>query len=340
MDVFFYSSVRTKKMFSIQSYYRNDICILRDLGSNVHLSNSIWAFLCFWKYDIAFLYFYRYSFFAALFAKLFRKKVYYTGGIDYLEKTFATVKQRLLQIIFFKLCNFLSDRNIIVSSTDWENVREIYCGKIPNKCSLSFHSIDYSKFEYTENFSSKKKIISTIAWMVNLDNVFRKGVDKSILVFSDFIKVFPEYRLVIAGPAGIGSEYILKMIKQFGLENVVIYKGAISEDEKIELLKDSRCYLQLSKYEGFGIAAIEALAAGNQVIHSGNGGLKDALGVYGYKVDIENKEQVLNTLLNICEHDIDVEFTKKGIKYVADNFSYNKRLSDFRKIIGEYHAKS
>ena len=266
--------------------------------------------------------------------------MYYTGGIDYLEKTFATPKQRALQILFFKLCNILSNGSIIVSSTDWNNVKEIYRGVAPDICSLSFHSIDYSKFEYTENFSSKKKIISTIAWMVNLDNVFRKGVDKSILVFSDFIKVFPEYRLVIAGPAGIGSEYILKMIKQFGLENVVIYKGAISEDEKIELLKDSRCYLQLSKYEGFGIAAIEALAAGNQVIHSGNGGLKDALGVYGYKVDIENKEQVLNTLLNICEHDIDVEFTKKGIKYVADNFSYNKRLSDFRKIIGEYHAKS
>ena len=31
---------------------------------------------------------------------------------------------------------------------------------------------------------------------------------------------------------------------------------------------------------------------------------------------------------------------QKGIKYVADNFSYNKRLSDFRKIIGEYHAKN
>ena len=74
MDVFFYSSVRTKKMFSIQSYYRNDICILKDLGYNVHLSNSIWDFLCFWKYDIAFLYFYKYSFFAAFFAKLFRKK--------------------------------------------------------------------------------------------------------------------------------------------------------------------------------------------------------------------------------------------------------------------------
>lgn len=176
--------------------------------------------------------------------------------------------------------------------------------------------------------------------MVNLDNVFRKGVDKSILIFSDFVKVFPEYRLVIAGPPGAGSEYILNMIKQLELENVVIYKGVISEDEKIELLKDSRCYLQLSKYEGFGIAAIEALAAGDQVIHSGNGGLKDALGVYGYKVDIEDKEQVLNTLLNICEHEIDVEFIKKGIKYVADNFSYNKRLSDFRKIIGEYHAKS
>ena len=36
--VLFYSSVKTKKMFSIQSYYRNDIMILRDLGYRVRLS--------------------------------------------------------------------------------------------------------------------------------------------------------------------------------------------------------------------------------------------------------------------------------------------------------------
>ena len=88
--VLFYSSVKTKKMFSIQSYYRNDIMILRDLGYRVRLSKSCWDFVRFWRYSIAFVYFYRYGFFAALWAKLLGKKAYFTGGIDYLEPSFAT----------------------------------------------------------------------------------------------------------------------------------------------------------------------------------------------------------------------------------------------------------
>lgn len=44
--VFFYSSVQTKKMFSIQSYYRNDILILKDLGYKVALSKKSFDFYC------------------------------------------------------------------------------------------------------------------------------------------------------------------------------------------------------------------------------------------------------------------------------------------------------
>lgn len=332
--VYFYSSVKTKKMFSIQSYYRNDICILRDLGYDVYLCNSVFNYLLFWKYDIAFLYFYKYSFFAAFFAKLFRKKVFYTGGVDYLEKTFASVKERMKQILLFKMCNFLSDSSIIVSSADWENIKEIYGGKTPMNCFKSFHPIDYDRFKYEGSLADKEKIVTTIAWMVRLDNVFRKGVDKSVKIFSQFVKTHTEYRLIIAGPPGKGSDYILNLISELGLEESVIYKGAISEEEKVMLLKKSRCYLQLSQYEGFGIAAVEALAAGNMVIHSGRGGLRDALGSYGYKVDIESDQDILDTLSKVCIHDIDEAFVRDGMNYVKKRFSYETRLRDFSKIIG------
>ena len=68
-SVLFFSSVKTKKMFSIQSYYRNDIMILKELGYDVHLSKSCWDFLCFWRYSVAFIYFYRYGLIAAAIAK-------------------------------------------------------------------------------------------------------------------------------------------------------------------------------------------------------------------------------------------------------------------------------
>ena len=337
--ILFFSSVRTKKMFSIQSYYRNDISILRDLGFQVKLSNNIFDFLKFWKYDIAFFYFYRYSALAAIFAKLFCKKTIFTGGIDYLESSFATKRQQRIQAIFFKICNLFSDANIIVSTTDYNNIATIYSGMVPHKCRMSFHVIDAERFVYKGE--PKLRIISTIAWMVNRDNVYRKGVDKTIKAFAKFVQLFPDYKLIIVGPPGEGSKDILKLIERLNMSKYVEYKGAISEDEKVGLLKRSTIYTQLSVYEGFGIAAIEALAAGNIVVHSGYGGLKDAVSDCGIIVDINSFDSIVDGFVQaISYNNIQLsDIRAKGIHYVEENFSYSKRLSDFRSIFHEIGIK-
>lgn len=329
--ILFYSSVKSKKMFSIQSFYRTDIQILKDLGYRVLLSNSIIDFFLFWKYDIGFYYFYRFSFFCALIAKLCGKKNFFTGGIDYLEPSFASSFQLFVQRVFFFLCNFVSDCNIIVSSTDENNIRKLYYGHLPRKCKKSFHVIDYDKFEYKGE--QKENIISTIGWMVNVDNVYRKGIDKTIYAFSVFVKKHPNYKLIIAGPNGDGSAVIMNLVKKLTLCDKVIYLGAISESEKIDLLKRSKVYSQLSIYEGFGIAAIEALAAGNIVVHSGNGGLKDGVSTFGIQVDRDNVDSIINGFelaLGMTEQN---HYYDAGIQHVKDKFSYQKRLHDFEHIL-------
>ena len=201
--VLFYSSVKTKKMFSIQSYYRNDILILRDLGYRVRLSKSCWDFVCFWRYSVAFVYFYRYGFFAALWAKLFGKKVYFTGGIDYLEPSFATPSQRRVQALFFKFCNLLSDRSFIVSSMDCRNVAKLYGGKMPSNCTLCYHVVDFERFLYMGDTPKKEGQYLLVAWMQNIDNVFRKGIDKAVMVFKEIHERHPQARFVLAGSPGV-----------------------------------------------------------------------------------------------------------------------------------------
>ena len=104
--VLFYSSVKDKNLFNTQFFYKTDINLLKSLGYNVITSNKISDFLFFWKYDIAFIYFYKYGLFVAIIARLFLKKVFFTGGIDDLEKECATPKRFLLQVLFFRLCYF------------------------------------------------------------------------------------------------------------------------------------------------------------------------------------------------------------------------------------------
>lgn len=332
--VLFYSSVKSKHLFAVQSYYQTDINILQDLGYCVKLSNSISDFLHFKRYDIAFIYFYRYGFFVALLAKIFGKKVYFTGGIDYLDKQFATKQQRAIQHIFFILCNLLSDKSILVSTSDAKNVADLYHGQLPKNCTISFHVIDIIALEFSGNFADKKAQFCTIAWMVKLDNVFRKGIDKAIRIFETIVIQYPEFNFTIAGPEGEGSDYVRHMIHERNLEKSIFLLGSIDDNSKKKLLQESMFYFQLSAYEGFGIAASEALVAGDIVLHSGRGGLKDAVGNFGYKFPDINELSITTFLLDKCKNGITNEHMQDGIEYIKQNFTYEKRLNDFKNIIG------
>lgn len=331
--VIFYSSVKNKELFHIQRFYHIDIGLIKSLGYSVYESNRILDFLCFWKYDIAFIYFYKFGLFPAIISRFFKKKVYFTGGIDNLEQSTTVRKNYLLQKIFFKLCYIFSDNCILVSTSDENNVRKIYRGKLPQRTCLSFHTIDVEKF-ITVDLSEKQNAFSTIAWMENIENVYRKGVDKALTVFR-YLTEKEEYsdaKLYIIGKEGEGSDYLKKLCVDMKMSDNVIFTGSIDEELKVDILKRSKYYFQLSTFEGFGIAAIEALAAKNIVIHSGKGGLKETINDYGIKVDIDRDlekqiDSIYDQLLNFNSEQLAI-----AQKHVQDNYSNIRRQKDFEKI--------
>ncbi|MFN4151590.1 MAG: Hpt domain-containing protein, partial [Candidatus Sericytochromatia bacterium] len=102
------------------------------------------------------------------------------------------------------------------------------------KFPFSFHVIDYEKYKF-DDVSKKEKILSTIAWMGNVENVTRKGVDKSIFLFNQLHKLDNEFRMVIIGPLGKGSQLILEIIKENNLEVIELRVNY----EQNQLIKNS-----------------------------------------------------------------------------------------------------
>ena len=98
--VLFYSSVKDIELFQIQRFYSVDIALLVNLGYEVSITNHIGKFCLFWKYDIAFLYFYKWALLPAILAKIFSKKVYFTGGIDQLEESITSKIEFFSQYCF------------------------------------------------------------------------------------------------------------------------------------------------------------------------------------------------------------------------------------------------
>lgn len=333
--ILFYSSVSTLELFETQKFYKIDIDILTELNCAVKPTNKITDFLFFWKYDMAFIYFYKFGFFVSAIAKFFCKKVFFTGGIDDLDENFASASRFQIQKLFFRLCYLFSDKCILVSSSDSQNVRKIYNGVLPKKVVMSFHTIEVEKF-LCNDISQKGVDFTTIAWMGNEANVIRKGVDLSLKLFSLLLKNYSEYKhskFIIIGKKGSGTSYLEALSDELNISDRVVFTDEVDEQTKVDLLKKGRYYMQLSKYEGFGIAATEALAAQNIVINSGRGGLTDSVGKYGVLVDIDL--DITKQLVELHERiqSIDYGFLKAGEQYVVANFSYNLRKNDFKKII-------
>lgn len=274
--ILFYSSVSEKRLFSTQKFYTIDIELLKQLGCTVILSNRIFDALKFWKYDILFGYFFRYSLFPGIIARLLRKQVYLTGGIDALDKSYAGEKAYKLQVILFRLCYFIANKSIIVSHSDLHNIKAIAPAKSWRKLELSEHSIEIEKFV---SQSEKKKLFSTIGWQGTEEGIKRKGIDISLKIFSQLRKTnrFSDYQYVIIGRKGAGTAYLEQLIKDLEISDAVIITDEITEEEKVKTLKESEFYFQTSRYEGFGLAALEAFCANNVLLHSGKGGLNNPL---------------------------------------------------------------
>jgi glycosyltransferase involved in cell wall biosynthesis len=327
--VLFYSSVKSKRMFSLQEYYKTDILILKKLGFKVKLSISAWDYFRFWEYDIAFIYFFRYGFFPALLSRLFFRKVVFTGGIDNLNRETTRNLHYRLQQLFFSLCYLVANRVVFVSNADMHNVGRFLPIHRMSKHKLSWHVIDYEKYIWKGDVT-KEKLISTIAWMQKVQNITRKGVDRSVCVFAELLKLDPTFKMVIIGPTGAETSYLFDLIQKLGLADKVIVTGALPEEEKILWLKKSSFYLQLSEYEGFGIAAIEALASGNVVLHSNKGGLSDAIGSFGVIVNDTDNYAAIASIIQYNYTSTGKQYNfHMAMEHVGSNFQINRRFNDF-----------
>lgn len=327
--VLFYSSVTDKKLFHIQQFYQIDITLLEEMDYEVLLSNSIYDAWKFWKYDFVFAYFYRYAFFVAFVAKLFGKNTYFTGGIDALDKNYSSPKNYKIQKWFFKLCYWLSKSCIIVSKTDDANVREICNGA---KLSYSEHTIDTRLFLCDTDI--KEDIFVTIGWQANLGNVIRKGMDIAIRLFAKLHEL-PDYEnavFYVIGKTGEGTEYLKRIVEELGIRDIVKFTGSVEESEKVRYLKRAKYYFQLSKYEGFGVAALEALCSKCIVIHSGKGGLNNPIYDNGVLIDIDKPVDDMFEELKTKLASFDSKKLENGCREVCDRYDNERRKEDFKRI--------
>jgi alpha-1,3-mannosyltransferase len=90
-----------------------------------------------------------------------------------------------------------------------------------------------------------------------------KGLERLIAWFAVVHRQDPRWRLIVAGRAmGVEPAALSQLAEAHGIADAVEVHGWPSDSELKALIERSSLYVCASDYEGFGLAAVEAMAAG------------------------------------------------------------------------------
>ncbi|MCX5662891.1 MAG: glycosyltransferase family 1 protein [Planctomycetota bacterium] len=100
-------------------------------------------------------------------------------------------------------------------------------------------------------------------------------------------------RIVVAGKGQAKLEE-----EAASLPNVV-RRGYVAEEEMPALVRGAEAVMVLSRYEGFGIPAAEAMAAGTPAVVSGHASLRGVVGDAGIVVDVDKPDAVAEVVTGL-----------------------------------------
>ncbi len=104
----------------------------------------------------------------------------------------------------------------------------------------------------------------------------RKGIDTLIRSYGE-IAPHVAHHLVIAGKRGWYTEPLFELARELGIEDRVRFTDYIPHDHLPALLNLADLFVFPSRYEGFGLPPLEAMACGTPVITSNASSLPEVV---------------------------------------------------------------
>lgn len=155
---------------------------------------------------------------------------------------------------------------------------------------------------------------------------YQKGQDILFDAMVEIIEKFHDAMLIVIG-GGPDRMKLEDKAKSLGIENNILWLGVQQQDRVFQLYSIMDVLAMPSRYEGFGLTAAEAMAAGIPVVGSKVEGLTEIIqdGITGYLVPANDSNKLAEALINLLT---DPEKAKgmgrKGFERVNELFSIER----------------
>jgi glycosyltransferase involved in cell wall biosynthesis len=148
-----------------------------------------------------------------------------------------------------------------------------------------------------------------------------KNVSKVIESYNAYRRSGGLLKLCLAGKRNsMFAHFIQPVIDRSPFKHEIHSIGYVPDEELSYLLSGAKCFLYLSKMEGFGYAPLEAMACGVPVICSRNTSLIENLSDNTYWVeDNESTEEIANKIIKISnDSGLSDHLINKGLRIAAE----------------------
>ena len=151
------------------------------------------------------------------------------------------------------------------------------------------------------NIDFEPGLIEPKICFIGRNDFLQKGVDRALGGFALFKSRFKGggVSLVLIGPSNPSAAKLRdNLIRELGLVKGkdVILEGKVPETKRNQILQQSKAYIHLSRFEGFGLSLVQALCAYKPVIVSSQIPISDKILQYNAGFVIDSDEDVANAL--------------------------------------------
>ena len=176
-----------------------------------------------------------------------------------------------------------------------------------------------------------KKIPFRLVTVASAD-VPLKGLDYLLEALSNLVKIYPDISLSVIGEQKKGG-HTERLLKKLNLEKRVNFFSNLTQAD----LRTTYCEAELaiipSLYEGFGFAAIEAMACGVPLISTSGGALPEVIKDTGIIIPPKNAKEIYNSIdFLLSSPDKAKELSKKALGRANSKFSWKAIAQKLEKV--------
>ena len=160
-----------------------------------------------------------------------------------------------------------------------------------------------------------------------------KRVEDVVKIFYEVNKQIPSKLLFVGdGPERVTAEQLCRQLK---VCDDVRFVGKQEQMEDILAIAD--LFLLTSEYESFGLAALEAMAAGVPVVSTNAGGLPEIMiqGVTGYMGDVGDIDTMSAQAMDILSNEVRLKEFKMAASQQAQSFDISNIIPIYEKLYDE-----